>query len=308
MRLIQNPRELAVDEMGRDLDGSVFVGLGGGNFITLSGAVQSSQVQQKVPSSSGSGLSVAGKQGVLRAANGQLQGNSTTDHVPEGANKYLTAANLATVIGAASEKTAPDNTDKFPLVDSALRWMSWANVIVKLNTLYATSGHNHDSAYAPLTHASRHQSGGADAIKLDDLAAPDDNTDLNASTGNHGLLPKLGGGTTNYLRADGSWATPPGTSAAGTVYTAFTTSSSSSGGVITYTATCTPTMSSPSAGERLYFKPNAGGTGSGAKFNGDSSGAVFIKIAASNPGVFTTSAVYCCIHDGSVWQLIVGGA
>jgi hypothetical protein len=48
------------------------------------------------------------------------------------------------------------------------------------------------------------------AIKLDDLAAPDDNTDRNATTGQHGLLPKLGGGTTNYLRADGTWAEPPG--------------------------------------------------------------------------------------------------
>jgi hypothetical protein len=46
--------------------------------------------------------------------------------------------------------------------------------------------------------------------KLDDLESPDDNTDLNATTGAHGLLPKLGGGTTNYLRADGTWAEPAG--------------------------------------------------------------------------------------------------
>ncbi len=48
------------------------------------------------------------------------------------------------------------------------------------------------------------------ATKLDDLAAPDDNADLNATTLRHGLLPKLGGGTTNYLRADGTWAQPAG--------------------------------------------------------------------------------------------------
>lgn len=58
-------------------------------------------------------------------------------------------------------------------------------------------------------HASSHQSGGGDAIKLDDLAAPDDNTDLDATVSAHGLLPKLGGGTTNFLRADGTWAAPP---------------------------------------------------------------------------------------------------
>jgi hypothetical protein len=47
------------------------------------------------------------------------------------------------------------------------------------------------------------------APKLDDCLAPDDNTDLNALTTKHGLLPKLGGGTTNFLRADGTWAAPP---------------------------------------------------------------------------------------------------
>jgi hypothetical protein len=47
-------------------------------------------------------------------------------------------------------------------------------------------------------------------IKLDDLGAPDDNTDLNATTSVHGLLLKLGGGSTNFLRADGTWAAPSG--------------------------------------------------------------------------------------------------
>jgi hypothetical protein len=64
--------------------------------------------------------------------------------------------------------------------------------------------------HAPQAHKTSHQSGGGDAIKLDDLAEPDDNTDLNASTSKHGLLAKLGGGTSNFLRADGAWAAPPG--------------------------------------------------------------------------------------------------
>jgi hypothetical protein len=63
-------------------------------------------------------------------------------------------------------------------------------------------------AMPPSSHASSHQSGGGDAIKLDDLAVTDDNTDLNATTSAHGLLNKLGGGTTNFLRADGAWAAP----------------------------------------------------------------------------------------------------
>jgi len=60
----------------------------------------------------------------------------------------------------------------------------------------------------PNPHKTSHQSGGSDAIKLDDLAAPDDNTDLDASTGAHGLLQKLPGGTSTFLRADGTFATP----------------------------------------------------------------------------------------------------
>lgn len=64
--------------------------------------------------------------------------------------------------------------------------------------------------YAAATHASRHASGGADAIKLDDLAAPDDNTDLNATTSAHGLLKKLSNVSTEFLNGQGNWATPAG--------------------------------------------------------------------------------------------------
>lgn len=59
-------------------------------------------------------------------------------------------------------------------------------------------------------HATAHASGGGDAVKLDDLAAPTDITTLNASLTAHGLLIKLGGGATNFLRADGTWAAPAG--------------------------------------------------------------------------------------------------
>lgn len=87
-----------------------------------------------------------------------------------------------------------------------------------LATSLARSDHKHGlpATWPPSNHAPAHQFGGGDPIKLDDLAAPDDNTDLNATTGQHGLLPKLGGGTTNFLRADGTWATPPDTGEANT--------------------------------------------------------------------------------------------
>jgi hypothetical protein len=49
---------------------------------------------------------------------------------------------------------------------------------------------------------------GESVPKLDDCLAPDDNTDLNASTTAHGLMQKYPGGTTTFLRADGSFAAP----------------------------------------------------------------------------------------------------
>jgi hypothetical protein len=48
------------------------------------------------------------------------------------------------------------------------------------------------------------------ATKLDDLAAPDDNTDLNATNARHGLLLKLIDDTTKFLRSDGGWQVPAG--------------------------------------------------------------------------------------------------
>ncbi|MFA5078837.1 MAG: hypothetical protein WC541_05060 [Dehalococcoidia bacterium] len=75
------------------------------------------------------------------------------------------------------------------------------------HTTHETGG---SDVVTPTTHASRHQSGGADSIKLDDLAAPDDNADLNASTSKHGLLLKGTGNTSYFLRADCAWAIPSG--------------------------------------------------------------------------------------------------
>lgn len=66
------------------------------------------------------------------------------------------------------------------------------------------------ATFVPSAHAVNHKSGGSDAIALDTLAATTDITTLNASTTAHGLLPKLAGGTSNFLRSDGTWAAPAG--------------------------------------------------------------------------------------------------
>lgn len=54
-------------------------------------------------------------------------------------------------------------------------------------------------------HAVTHGEGGSDPLKLDDVAEPDDNTDLNATASAHGLLPKLSGDSDDSLRGDGTW-------------------------------------------------------------------------------------------------------
>lgn len=46
--------------------------------------------------------------------------------------------------------------------------------------------------------------------KIDDLAPGNDNTDLNTSTSRHGLCPKLSGDTSHFLRGDGMFAVPTG--------------------------------------------------------------------------------------------------
>lgn len=65
---------------------------------------------------------------------------------------------------------------------------------------YCVSNGNGAASWIGLTAAS--------AIKLDDLATPDDNTDLNASSTRHGLLPKLSNVVTEFLTGTGTWATP----------------------------------------------------------------------------------------------------
>jgi hypothetical protein len=80
---------------------------------------------------------------------------------------------------------------------------------------YARREHDHTEAYeSPVAgggdHAANHASGGGDAVKLDDLAAPDDNTDLDVSTSAHGLAPKAPNDATKYLNGVGGYSVPAG--------------------------------------------------------------------------------------------------
>jgi hypothetical protein len=90
------------------------------------------------------------------------------------------------------------------VVELATDGESAANVAVQGNDARMSN------ARTPTAHATSHKSAGGDAIKLDELAAPTDVTTLNSTTTEHGLLRKLDGLTTTFLRGDGTWATPAG--------------------------------------------------------------------------------------------------
>jgi hypothetical protein len=106
---------------------------------------------------------------------------------------------------AAGSMSASDKT-KLDGIASGATALSLANLGGGAETVGGSGGNGSatTAARSDHTHAITNPA-------LDTLAATTDITTLNSSTSAHGLLPKLGGGTANFLRADGSWQTPPGT-------------------------------------------------------------------------------------------------
>lgn len=83
----------------------------------------------------------------------------------------------------------------------------WMSFLRSLNSLLPFTHLVGEISLAQLVaHAATHKAAGTDAIKLDELAAPTDNTNLNATTGRHGLLPKLSGNAAHTLKGDGTWS------------------------------------------------------------------------------------------------------
>ena len=67
------------------------------------------------------------------------------------------------------------------------------------------TGDHHAQSHTLASHSAKAH---ADADKIDGLAAPDVNTDLDFSTTAHGLVPK-GTNAGDFLKDDGTWAAPP---------------------------------------------------------------------------------------------------
>ncbi len=85
------------------------------------------------------------------------------------------------------------------------------------------------------------------ATPLDTFAATTDNTALDATTSAHGLMMKYPGGTSTFLRADGTWVTPPGsyTPPTGTGFQHVTAGVQDGAAALVNTADLDPTLSVP---------------------------------------------------------------
>lgn len=177
-------------------------------------------------------LNVAGLSGEL--ADPQPPKTHATDHQPGGGDAMAVDQAAATgslrTLGTGAQQACAGNDSRLSdartptshasthqpgggdamAVDAAAATGSLRTIGTGAQQACAGNDSRLSDARTPTSHATSHQAGGGDAIKLDDLAAPDDNTDLDATISAHGLLKKLGGGTTNFLRADGAWAAPPG--------------------------------------------------------------------------------------------------
>lgn len=102
---------------------------------------------------------------------------------------------------------------------------------VGLGNVDNTSDATKNSAAATLTNKTINGASNTLQVREADLNLSD-NTTNDASTTKHGLLPKLPGGTTSYLRADGAWATPAGGGGGGGDVSSDTASSSVNGVVV----------------------------------------------------------------------------
>ena len=132
------------------------------------------------------------------------------------------------------------------------------------------------------------------ATKLDDLAAPDDNTDLNASTTKHGLLRKLDNNAAHYLDGTGAWSVPAG-----------------GGGFTPDFGIWVPDAPPASAGSEDDEFDGAGGAGVPAGWTEVDHGGTQtvsedeagLKLLSSGPGSFQWSGIYKAIPAGdfTIW-------
>ncbi len=117
------------------------------------------------------------------------------------ATQFLNGAGAWTVPAGSGDAIAPaTNTSHF------IPTWSTANSKTLLNGLaFSTDGTLTANSTAKIV-AEKAIKTYVDALKLDDTASPDDNTDNNASSTAHGLLAKLPGDSGKFMDGTGTWA------------------------------------------------------------------------------------------------------
>lgn len=137
---------------------------------------------------------------VQSAGTGSSHSFSRADHV-HAINHGISDNHIVTIDGS------PGATNYAKFTSNGITGVTPSGMRTDLNV---ADGADVTANNAPQAHASSHQSGGGDSIKLDDLASPDDNTDLNVTTAAHGLVPKAPDNINQFLRGDGTWSTVSG--------------------------------------------------------------------------------------------------
>lgn len=121
--------------------------------------------------------------------------------VPAGGGETNTASNVGTGgVGVFKQKTGVDlefkkinaGSAKITVTDDTGNSEVDINVVTGADANSVCIGNDSrlSDARTPLAHATSHKSGGSDSIKLSELAAPDDNITLDATSVLHGLMPK----------------------------------------------------------------------------------------------------------------------
>jgi len=140
-------------------------------------------------------------------------------------------------------------------------------------------------------------------FKLDDLGAPDDNTDLDFTTSAHGLVPKCTD-TGNFLKGDGTWAAVAGipTGVIAMWYGAI--SAIPTGWVI-----CDGTNSTPDLTDRFVIHADAdsGGTNNKGATGGSHTATPLGSVGTSGAHTLSTSEMPSHTHTYTYRSATLGG-
>ena len=145
-------------------------------------------------------------------------------------------------------------------------------------------------------------------FKLDDLGAPDDNTDLDFTTSVHGLVPK-GTDTGNYLKDDGTWAAVGGIPSGVIAMWSGAISAIPTGWVI-----CDGTNSTPNLTDRFVIHADAdsGGTNDVGDTGGSHTATPQGSVGTSGAHTLSTSEMpshthsYAYKYTGGLWDITSG--